>query len=127
AARLARLKTEKGNLENEQVELRELEREAAARRAVYEAFLIRARETGQQQSLNTANISIISEAYPPLLPSGASRASIAIAGMLLGLLAGIGIGAARGAVQSFRQNTRQGQDSLAAGEPNEPPEPPPGS
>lgn len=127
AERLTRLKAEKGNLENEQVELRELEREAAARRAVYEAFLIRARETGQQQSLNTANISIISEAYPPLLPSGASRASIAIAGMLLGLLAGIGIGAARGAVQSFRQNTRQGQTSLATGEPNGPPEPPPGS
>ncbi|WP_246727902.1 GumC family protein [Chelativorans sp. Marseille-P2723] len=107
ASRLARLKLEKGELESQQVTLRELEREAAARRAVYEAFLVRARDTGEQQTMNTANATVISEAYPPLLPSGPSRASIAIAGAILGLLSGISIGAARGAWASLRENTRK--------------------
>ncbi|WP_309083393.1 GumC family protein [Chelativorans sp.] len=105
ASRLAQLKVEKGDLEAQRVQLRELEREAAARRAVYESFLLRARETGQQRSLNTANFSIISTAYPPLLPTGTSRASMAIAGTILGFLAGIGIGAARGTLESLRENT----------------------
>lgn len=107
AARLARLKAEQGDLANEQVRLRELEREAAARRAVYESFLLRARETGQQRNLNSANVSIISEAYPPLLPTGASRASIAIAGTILGFLAGVALGAGMGAIGSLRENMRE--------------------
>jgi polysaccharide biosynthesis transport protein len=76
SAELARLKVRQGDLGNELVTLRELEREAAAKRAVYEAFLLRARETGEQRELNTANVTIISEAVPPLLPSGISRAVI---------------------------------------------------
>lgn len=104
AARLARLKVEKGSIESEQVTLRELEREAAARRAVYESFLLRARETGQQSTLNTANANIISAAYPPLLPSGPSRASIAMVGTVLGFLAGVAIGATKGAMDSLREN-----------------------
>jgi len=104
AGRLARLKVEKGDLEAERVQLRELERDAATRRAVYESFLLRARQTGQQRSLSTANVSVISTAYPPLLPMGPSRASIAIAGTVLGFLAGIGIGGAMGAVESLREN-----------------------
>lgn len=108
ASRLARLKVQKGDLENERVELRELEREAEARRSVYESFLLRARETNQQRDLNTANVSIISPAYPPLLPTGPSRASIAIAGTVLGFLAGVGLGAARGAYGSLRETMRDG-------------------
>lgn len=108
AARLAQLKVEKGRLADEQVQLNELQREADSRRAVYEAFLQRARETGQQRGLNTGNVNIISEAYPPLDPTGPSRAVIAIAGMFLGFLAGIALGAARGAVNSFRENSTTG-------------------
>ncbi|MGY6709337.1 MAG: GumC family protein [Rhizobiaceae bacterium] len=97
SAELARLKIRQGDLGNELVTLRELEREAAAKRAVYETFLLRARETGEQRQLNTANVTIISEAVPPLLPSGVSRAVISAGGMLLGLLFGVGIAGARGA------------------------------
>lgn len=104
AARLAELKAQKGSRASEHVRLRELEREAAARRAVYESFLLRARETGQQGSLNTANVNVISQAYPPLLPMGPGRSTIAIAGTLLGFLAGIALGAGRGAWESLREN-----------------------
>lgn len=102
ASRLAQLKVRQGDLSNELVSLRELERDATAKRAVYEAFLLRARETGEQKDLNTANMSVISTAYPPLLPLGPSRAVISFAGMLLGLMAGIGLGLIRGVVDSFR-------------------------
>ncbi|MFC6488312.1 GumC family protein [Nitratireductor sp. GCM10026969] len=105
AARLARMKAEKNALEDQQVGLRELEREAAARRSVYESFLLRARETGQQRNLETANVAIISEATPPLLPSGISRTSIVLAATFLGFLAGILLGAGMGAVASLRENT----------------------
>ena len=99
---LARLKVRQGDLGNELVTLRELEREASAQRAVYETFLLRARETGEQRQLNTANVSIISEAVPPLLPSGVSRSFISAAGLVLGLLFGVGFAGARGAWVSMR-------------------------
>ena len=47
------------------VTLRELERDVQASRAVYESFLMRARETGEQERLDTKNIRVISRAEPP--------------------------------------------------------------
>ena len=41
--------------------LRELERDVVASRAVYESFLVRARETGEQERLDTKNIRVISQ------------------------------------------------------------------
>ena len=103
AARLAQLKVRQGSLSNEMVTLRELERDATTQRSVYEAYLLRARETGEQINLNTDNISVISKAEPPLESSGPSRAVITGTGALLGLLAGLGIGGARGALESLRE------------------------
>lgn len=75
------------------VKLRELEREVDASRAVYEAFLLRAREIGEQESLNTANIRIISEATPPLQPAGLSRKVVVLVGGIVGFGIGIGLAA----------------------------------
>jgi len=102
SSRLAQLKVRQGDVSRDMVALRELEREAAARRAVYEAFLLRSRETGEQRDINTANMSVISRAYPPLHAQPPSRSTITLAGTLLGLLAGIGIGGLRGAYDSLR-------------------------
>jgi uncharacterized protein involved in exopolysaccharide biosynthesis len=102
ASRLAQLKVRQGDVSSELVTLRELEREAAAKRAVYEAFLLRARETGEQKDINTANMSVISVAYPPLQANGPSRSSIAMLGTILGFLAGVGLGGMRGAYESLR-------------------------
>ena len=66
AARLAQLKVRSGDVNVDLVTLRELEREAAAKRAVYEAYLLRAKETGEQRDINTANMSVISPAFPPI-------------------------------------------------------------
>lgn len=84
------------------VKLRELEREVEASRAVYEAFLLRARETGEQESLNTANVHVISEATPPLEASSLARRTMVLLGAILGFLAGIGIAVIRGAVRFFQ-------------------------
>lgn len=122
SAELARLKVRQGDLGNELVTLRELEREAAAKRAVYETFLLRARETGEQRQLNTANVAIISEAVPPLLPSGVSRSVISAGGLVLGLLFGIGIAGARGAWIGMRNPVSRprrelGEDPMPAATP----------
>lgn len=101
AARLAQVKVRQGGVSEDLVALRQLEREAAAKRAVYESFLLRSRETSEQRDLNTANMSVISKAYPPLEPVGPSRSTITLAGALLGMLAGIGIGGVRGALRSL--------------------------
>jgi len=102
AARLAQLKARQGNVGETLIDLRELQREAAAKRAVYENFLLRARETGEQSGINTANVSVISTAQPPLDANGPSRSMIAIVGAVLGFIAGLGLGVLRGAWDSLR-------------------------
>jgi len=107
SSRLAQLKVRQGDVSHDMVTLRELEREAAAKRAVYEAFLLRSRETGEQRDINTANMSVISRAYPPLQAEPPSRSAIMLTGTMLGLFAGIGIGGLRGAYQSLRDTAEE--------------------
>ncbi|RWJ24956.1 MAG: succinoglycan biosynthesis protein exop [Mesorhizobium sp.] len=102
ASRLAQLKVRSGDVNSDLVTLRELEREAAAKRSVYEQYLLRARETGEQKDINTANINVISRAFAPLEPNGPSRAVTVLAGLLAGLASGVGLGAMRGAYASLR-------------------------
>ena len=79
------------------VTLRELEREVQANRTVYESFLVRARETGEQERLDTKNIRIISKADPPLNRSfPPSSALLATAALVLGIGSGAGIVLIRG-------------------------------
>ncbi len=89
AAGQARLKSQKSTISSSLVRLRELEREAAARRSVYESFLLRARETGQQAGLSTANTTIVSQAVPALRSHGTSRKVIALGGLFAGCAFGI--------------------------------------
>ena len=79
------------------VTLRELERDVQASRAVYESFLVRARETGEQEQLDTKNIRIISRADPPQRRSSPPSSAVMGAGALaFGVAAGIGIVLMRG-------------------------------
>ncbi|RWC36387.1 MAG: succinoglycan biosynthesis protein exop [Mesorhizobium sp.] len=103
ASRLAQLKVRSGDVNSDLVTLRELEREAAAKRSVYEQYLLRAKETGEQKDMNTANINVISKAFAPLEPNGPSRAVTVLAGLLAGLASGVGLGAMRGAHASLRE------------------------
>src|SRR6202140_2682164 len=79
------------------VGLRELERDVQASRAVYESFLVRSRETGEQEQVDTKNIRIISKADRPLYRSSPPPSIIlGMAAMLLGFASGVGIVIMRG-------------------------------
>ena len=74
------------------VGLRELERDVQASRAVYESFLVRSRETGEQEQVDTKNIRIISKADRPMFRSSPpSSLVLGLAAMLLGFASGVGI------------------------------------
>ncbi|MDP3409396.1 exopolysaccharide transport family protein [Bosea sp. (in: a-proteobacteria)] len=73
------------------VELRELEREVESSRVVYDAFLRRARETGELAGIDTTNARVISAAMPPLEKSGISRRVIVMVGAVFGGGAGVAL------------------------------------
>lgn len=130
ASRLAQLKVRQGGLSNELVTLRELERDATAKRAIYEALLLRAREAGEQSGINTANISILSTAAAPILPLGPSRMMMALAGLGIGFLSGVGLAGLRGAYESVSGGSeparrRDEAEDFPSAEASDPPHPSP--
>lgn len=74
------------------VGLRELERDAQASRDIYQAFLVRARETGEQEQVDTKNIRVLSKAdLPQRRSSPPPSLLIALGAVMLGAAAGSGI------------------------------------
>jgi capsular exopolysaccharide synthesis family protein len=85
---------ELGSNSSANVRLRELEREAAASRQVYESYLQRYQEIADQDQLNTSDARLLSYATQPNAPSSPQlRVALAMA-IALGLLLGIGAGVA---------------------------------
>ncbi|NRQ13657.1 GumC family protein [Ensifer sesbaniae] len=84
------------------VELRELQRKAAATREIYESFLKRAGETREEEKLTAKNIRVISRAEPALQAKGPSRKIIVIAATMAGFFAGFGLGVLLGIYRSMR-------------------------
>jgi len=72
------------------VKLRELISDADAKREVYNAFLVRAKQLSEQESVNTNNARVISVATMPLKPVGLGSLLViaigAVGGLVLGLL-----------------------------------------
>jgi Mrp family chromosome partitioning ATPase len=89
------------------VQLRELERQVEASRAVYEAFLVRGRELQEQQSLDTSASRIISPASPPEKrlgpPTPVLFLAALVAGLGVGLVGSLGLELAAGRVRSRRR------------------------
>jgi uncharacterized protein involved in exopolysaccharide biosynthesis len=74
------------------VALRELDRDVQASRAVYESFLVRARETGEQERLDTRNVRVISAADLPLRRSWPpGNVPLALLALVIGTAAGVGM------------------------------------
>lgn len=73
------------------VELSELKREAAANRMIYEEFLSRFKETGEQENLKTTTARIIAEASLPLSPSAPQKKLIMALFFFAGLCAGLAL------------------------------------
>lgn len=72
------------------VRLRELERVAKSNREVYEAFLVRAKELGEQGGVDTSNTRVIAVAIPPNRPSGL-RGSLVLVALAAGLVLGTAV------------------------------------
>jgi succinoglycan biosynthesis transport protein ExoP len=122
ASRLAQLKARQGGSGEAQVELRELEREAASARTVYEQYLLRARETGEQGNINANNVQKISDARSADAPEGASRKFIVLGGAIAGFIAGLALAIAKGMFDALKVRFVPGSGD-GAPSPSAPPKP----
>jgi len=74
-----------------EVELRQLEREAQANRVLYESFLGRQQETSAQEDLQGADARVLSSAEPPNNPESQRARRTLLLSLILGTAAGVGI------------------------------------
>lgn len=88
---LREIRGESGESGQAMVQLRELEREAAANRAVYESFLNRFKETSQQQDLQVPDSRVISQATPPGSPSHPRKTRALLLALVLSGMMGVGL------------------------------------
>lgn len=104
---LAALESKSGDLQSSvfsdnalQVGLRELERDAASKVTIYEAFLSRAREVTEREQIDTSNVRVITTPLPPSERSFPPSTPVLIVlgfvgGTILGALAAIALGIRR--------------------------------
>ena len=74
-----------------EVKLRELERQADAGRAIYEAFLSRFKREAEQERIQRANARVLSPADIPVRPSYPNKQSMLLVVTLFALAAGVGL------------------------------------
>lgn len=74
-----------------QVQLRQLDREADASRVLYENFLARLQETSEQEDLQEADARILSPAEEPLSPQGQAKRRVLMIATILGGLVGLSL------------------------------------
>lgn len=90
-----------------QVRLRELERDARAKAAVYETYLSRTHQITESQQIDTSNVRVISPAVPPKAKSWPPRTLLLlIFGAVIGFMAGTGIAFLSGFVQHMSETRR---------------------
>ncbi|GJD86147.1 hypothetical protein HPGCJGGD_4044 [Methylobacterium haplocladii] len=95
---IAQVKTDLSTNDRANVGLRELERTLESRRSVYEAFLRRSREAGEQEQLNNTNVRVISSATPARVRSWPPSPRVVLpVALVLGLMLGAGIALMLGA------------------------------
>lgn len=115
-ASLAALQTSADALKGEvftdnasQVALRELERDAASKTAIYESFLSRAQQITEREQIDTTNIRVISTAVPPPARSWPPRTVIVMAmGGFAGVALGIFFALVVGIVGDMRRSSAKG-------------------
>lgn len=94
------------------VHLRELEREAEARRSVYTNLLLRSRELDEQKRVDPSLATVLSPAVPPQRAAGPPMSWILVAAAL----AGLGLGVGHAITSDFRdrrlRTAAQSQDLL---------------
>jgi polysaccharide biosynthesis transport protein len=75
--------------DTDQVELRELERQADSNRALYENFLNRFKQTTAQQDIQESDATVVSAASIPLLPSFPKKLTFIVLAFALSLICGL--------------------------------------
>ena len=105
--RLDTLRAESVQTNRDTVQLRELERAAAASRSVYDTFLTRSREIAEQANIDPTNARIISLGLPPEDRSWPLRGLIGLAGLAVGLSLGIGLAMVREYIRPTVLSRRQ--------------------
>jgi uncharacterized protein involved in exopolysaccharide biosynthesis len=87
-----------------QVALRELERDATAKTAIYENFLSRSKQISESEQIDTSNVRVISTALPPAGRSWPPSAVVTTAaGAMAGFLVGMMIALCLGIAGDMRQ------------------------
>ncbi|OHV84864.1 GumC family protein [Rhizobium sp. LCM 4573] len=91
-----------------QVRLRELERDAQAKAAVYETYLGRTHQITERQQIDATNVRVISPAVPPKAKSWPPRTLILLAaGAVAGAALGIGLAIALGLLRHLGEARRR--------------------
>ncbi len=111
-ARMDALKTDQFADNDLQVELRELERDAAAKAAIYENILSRTGQVNELEQINTTNVRVISTATPPAGRSWPPRSAVlimlgAFAGFALGMVLALALGMIRDMRRPSASSIRQ--------------------
>ncbi len=108
------LVAEMGNLQGNvftdsesEVALRELERDAASKTAIYERFLARTRQITEREQIDTTNVQVISPAVPPKGRSWPPRTIVLIA---LGAFGGLALGMFLSVATGIRRDLRPQPD-----------------
>ncbi len=117
AGRLAELKAKLANSGDALVKLREIEREAASARTVYEQYLLRSQETREQGTIDNSNVSLTNVATASEDPVSTSRKLIALGGILGGFLLGLGLAILSGIWEALKVRY---SNSFDGGSPNSP-------
>jgi uncharacterized protein involved in exopolysaccharide biosynthesis len=94
-----------------QVRLRELERDARAKAAVYETYLGRTHQIAEQQRIDTSNVRVISSPVPPKAKTWPPRTAILLAaGAIGGFMLGTGLAVMLGALGHLNETRRRFSD-----------------
>ena len=88
---LRELESVSGTQSQEAVQLRALEREAAANRALFENFLGRFKETSSTEGMESADARVLSKAEVPAGPSSPNRRRMLMTYVLLGFMGACGL------------------------------------
>jgi succinoglycan biosynthesis transport protein ExoP len=114
---LAELKATMTDNEEALVTLHELERDAESRRSVYEAFLHRARETTEQENLDTSNARVITVAVAPRKRSFPPSPSLLLPASLgFGLVFGVALAAFLGPSRNIAGSGRGAREAHKSSE-----------
>jgi uncharacterized protein involved in exopolysaccharide biosynthesis len=97
------------------VALRELERDAASKTTIYEAFLSRAKQVAEREQIDTTNVRVISPAVPPTDRSWPPKTVILlVAGAVGGFVSGMLLAVLGGIWRDLKGTARRREAELAA-------------